>query len=252
MKIGPNDYPRKIKQTLTSKGLSYTISLALKRTHNHILNTITIQIPFYVYKKFRKNRTFIFENEKLRYFYHRYNLTWKNERTVEIPIVCHFLKSRKGKMLEVGNVLSHYFENNYDIVDKYEKGEGVINKDIIDVNLPTNYDTIISISTVEHVGWNENSKAKRLNDGEKIPLAMEVMKKKLLPGGMIIITVPLGFNPYLDELVRNKKLGFSQEFFLKRISSDTWVETNWQEVKNSRYNSPYPAANAILVGLIKN
>lgn len=58
-------------------------------------------------------------------------------------------------MLEVGNVLSHYFPIHHDIVDKYEVCPGVINQDIADFLPQEKYDLILSISTVEHVGWDE-------------------------------------------------------------------------------------------------
>jgi hypothetical protein len=247
-----SDPAQKIKQTVTNKGILLTASLALQRSHNHGLYGVTVRYPCWYYRTFKKNRTFLFENQELKYFYSEYNVTWKNERAVEIPIVCHLLKTRTGKLLEVGNVLSHYFDNNHDVVDKFEKGDGVLNEDITEVRLAKNYDTIVSISTLEHIGWDENAKGKRLNDQEKIPRAIDAMKNFLLPGGTIIITVPIGFNPHLDKLIGKRKLNFYKESFLHRISRDTWIETDWESVKDCKFDRPYPAANAILVGMIKN
>jgi hypothetical protein len=41
------------------------------------------------------------------------------------------------------------------VADKYEVSPGVINKDIVEFVPPQKYDLIVSISTLEHVGWNE-------------------------------------------------------------------------------------------------
>src|SRR6202034_3735504 len=90
------------------------------------------------------------------YFYHRYNYTWKNERTIEIPIIWDIIRKNPNKeILEVGNVLSHYYQVHHTILDKYEKGDNVINEDVIDFNPKKKYDLIVSISTLEHVGWDE-------------------------------------------------------------------------------------------------
>jgi len=62
----------------------------------------------------------------------RYNTTWRNERAIEIPVVYDIVAQETGDILEVGNVLSHYFHINHDVVDKYEKAEGVTNEDIVD------------------------------------------------------------------------------------------------------------------------
>jgi SAM-dependent methyltransferase len=144
------------------------------------------------------------------------------------------LNKSKGKsILEVGNVLSHYFPVNHDVVDKYEKVEGVINRDIIDFHPSKEYDLIISISTLEHVGWDENvSDHKILHDPSKILRAIENLRGLLAPQGNIVVTLPLGLNPELDRLLRNGKVQFTELFCLKRVSKDNaWIEVDWQEAQ---------------------
>jgi hypothetical protein len=63
---------------------------------------------------------------------------------------------KERNILEIGNVLSHYFPVNHDIVDKYEKADGVINQDVVHFYSPKKYDLIVSVSTLEHVGWDED------------------------------------------------------------------------------------------------
>ena len=51
---------------------------------------------------------FVFEGKSLPLFYHRYNMTWANERAVEVPVAGEFLRRFAGKrVLEVGNVTPH-------------------------------------------------------------------------------------------------------------------------------------------------
>lgn len=203
------------------------------------------------YKLFKSWSTFSFQHRNYKYFYEKYNQTWRNERTVEIPIVWHILKSSKGDIVELGNVLSHYFNINHEVVDKYEKAEGVLNVDVIELAGSKKYDLIISISTLEHVGYDECS-SYRLHDGSKLLLAMDVLKRLLKPNGKLVVTFPLGYNPYLDEFVRSNRLGLSERFCLKRVSKDNrWVEADWEEVKYAKYGSPHPYANGLVIGIFE-
>ncbi|TAK16890.1 MAG: hypothetical protein EPO37_07710, partial [Nitrosarchaeum sp.] len=77
-----------------------------------------------------------------------------NERSVEIPLAIDMLKKNNGKnILEIGNVTSNYCNIPHIVVDKYEKETNIINQDVIDFNSKAKFDLIISISTLEHVGW---------------------------------------------------------------------------------------------------
>ncbi len=109
-----------------------------------------------VYRK----RSFYFGGCSLLYANQLKNLMWATERAVEIPIVLEELRKHSGRsILEIGNVLAHYTDNVYwDVVDKYEEGTNVINKDILAFSPRKQYDFIFSISTIEHIVWtNVNS-----------------------------------------------------------------------------------------------
>ncbi len=205
-------------------------------------------LGYYYYKIFKSPRYFVFQGKTHLYFYHNHNLTWTNERAVEIPIVWDIVKRGNRKsILEVGNVFSYYFSVNHDILDKYESVEGVINKDVVDFKPSKKYDLIVSISTLEHVGWDEKPQ-----DSKKILVAIQNLKKLLNPGGEIVVTLPLGYNPEMDKLLKEGKIHFTQRYYLKRISKDNkWVETGWEDVCGVGYGNPYPGATAIIIGIIK-
>ena len=173
---------------------------------------ILYKLYYYLYWR-HLNREFIFNGKKYRYFYHPYNTTWKNERKVEIPIIYELLEQNQGKrILEVGRVLPHYFSVSHDVLDKYEKGKNVINEDVVDFTPPGKYDLIVSISTLEHIGWNEAPK-----EPEKAAKAIENLKRCLNPGGKIVFTVPIGQNPHLDNLIRNKTIRTDKLYYFNEI-----------------------------------
>ena len=183
-----------------------------------------------------------------RYFFHVYNRTWLNERAVELPVVWRYVQEcPAGRILEVGNVLSHYFRVRHDILDKYEQAPGVVNEDVVSYRPEQPYDLIVSISTLEHVGWDEEPR-----EEEKVGQALDHLRSLLAPGGRMVITVPLGHNDHLDRLIREKRCGFDRMLFLKRTSADNrWTETSWEEVKDARYGSPYRAANGLVIGIVE-
>jgi hypothetical protein len=202
------------------------------------------------YLRLSRSRTFAFEGHTYSYFFHEYNRTWANERAVEIPIVWEMMKKYRGKrILEVGNVLSHYFKVDHDIVDKYERANGVINQDIVVFRPPRKYDLIVSISTLEHVGMDEKQTP---TEPRKILRAVESLKSLLVSGGKMIITLPIGYTLELDELLKEGKIEFAKRYCLKRISMDNkWVETDWNGIQNTKYSFPFPAANGLIIGLIE-
>src|SRR5439155_26790749 len=80
------------------------------------------------YRRFKSGREFHAHSLPYQYFYHPYNQTYCNERAVEIPIVWPLVRSvPPERVLEVGNVLSHYFPTRHAIIDKFEHAPGVQN-----------------------------------------------------------------------------------------------------------------------------
>lgn len=190
-------------------------------------------------------RTFRFKGQTLHCFYHRYNMTWAAERAVEIPIARSYLDAHPGaKVLEVGNVLPHYYPSQYDVVDKFERGPHIINADIVDFAPPTRYDLILSISTFEHIGFDDEASG---SSGEKILAALANCHRLLSERGLLVITVPTGYNPDLDRMIRDGSLGASAENFLCRTGRRQWRPCSKGEALVYRYRSPYPYANGLLV-----
>lgn len=191
---------------------------------------------------------FFFENTQLPYFNHPYNHTAQNERAIEIPIAKHFYDQHDPKaILEVGNVLKHYFPLEHQVVDKYEQAPGVINKDVIAYKPGKKYTLIIAISTLEHIGWDEYPR-----DPEKILTALNHLFTLLKKDGQLVFTVPLGYNHDLDTLLRANKIGLTQQFYFKRLTkSNRWQQQNADILQGAKYNYPFPCANELMVGVIR-
>ena len=199
-------------------------------------------------KLLKSRKTFRFRGADCNYFYHPYNLAWRNERTVEIPIARGFLAAHEGQeILEVGNVLSHYLPVTHDILDKYEVADGVISEDVLCFAPRKQYDLIISISTLEHIGYDEDPK-----DPGKVINAVENLAGLLAPGGVMMATVPLGYNPEFDRLLKQREIPFSDVFALRRVpGKNKWVETDFESVKGDGYTRNRFRADAIIVGVIR-
>jgi len=207
-----------------------------------------IILEYYLRTCSLKKRAFRFQKGTYEYFCHRYNTTWRNERAVEIPIIRRIMKGYpEHEILEVGNVLSHYFPIDHDILDKYEKAEGVINEDVISFQSAKKWSLVVSISTLEHVGWDE-----RPREPMKILSAVENLKKLIIPKGRICVTLPLGYNTAMDELLKKRKLQFTKMYCLKRISGDNqWREVGWEDIRDAKYNSPFLGTNGLVIGIIE-
>ena len=176
-------------------------------------------------------------------------MTWRNERIVEIPIIWKIVeKYHRKKILEVGDVLSHYFSVDYKILDKYSKTDGIIQQDVVDYKSTTKYDLIVSISTLEHVGWDE-----KMREPMKVMHAIENLKSLLYKKGKLVVSIPLGYNPDMDKLLKEKKIQFTQQYYLKRISKDNkWIEINHNDAFNIKYGTPFCYANGLLIGIMSN
>ena len=199
----------------------------------------------------KADREFTFEGRRYLYLYDEFNHAWATERTVEIPIALDLLRGvPPRRVLEVGNVLSHYVAASHPVIDKFELGPNVINQDVVDYTPPEPLDLILSVSTVEHIGWDEVPR-----DRGKISRTLRRFRSWLSPSGGAWITVPLGYNRWLDRMIATGDLGSDRAYFLRRVSFDNrWEQCAFDAAAGSKYGGPidrvvhrppYPRANAI-------
>jgi hypothetical protein len=156
----------------------------------------------------------------------------------------HHYANTPARALELGNVMGHYGARGHDVVDKYERAPGVTNLDSLDFRPDTGYGLIVSISTLQHIGFEEE-----VDDPDKPARVLEHLMSLLIPGGALLITFPLGYSPSLDTQVRAESLAFDQTRYLRRVSRDNrWAEVTLSDVSEARYGAPYPKANVLVIG----
>lgn len=223
------------KQALAERGLAYVLRVGALWATFPLWGLLFRIFP----------RTFRFDGRTYRCFFHSYNSTWSNERAVEVPIARALLAENRGKrVLEVGNVLSHYLPAGHEILDKFERGPAIRNEDVVAFRSDAPYDLIVSISTLEHVGWDEEPK-----DPGKILQAVANLASLLAPGGRMVVTLPLGYNPEMDALLARNAIPFTRRHCLKRRGWCTWKEAAWEEIAGSRYGVGWPGASGLVVGV---
>jgi SAM-dependent methyltransferase len=165
-----------------------------------------------------------------------YGLTWITERAVEVPVAQRLVERNAGKrILEVGNVLSHYGPISHGVVDKYERAAGVRNADVLDLTAEPGYDLIVSISTLEHVGRDEEPR-----DPERAIRALQHLRRLLNPGGELLATVPVGYNPDLDRALAEG--GYEVRAMRRR----PWREIDPAEAFQCAYDFLVYSASAVL------
>lgn len=210
--------------------------------------------------KFKQSPTFYFNDKKLDYFYHSYNNNRLTERSIEIPIVGNYLKESSAEdVLEIGNVSNHYysyFKDLFDskiVIDRYESGWGVINKDIGEFESNKKFEFIFSISTFEHMdsdlGRNPNYiPGNEIYGTYAADNIYHVCHNLLKQGGTFIITALLGYTEEWDKTVLSPKILKKEildvkkikTYFLKRINNIEWKQIEFDEVskifKNKHQN----------------
>lgn len=183
--------------------------------------------------------TFTWHGQTLDYFDHPYNATRQNERAVELAIASQFVNFRgQRKGLEVGNVLGHYDITGHRVVDLHERARGVENLDVFD--LTGTYDWIVSISTVEHVRWDTEP-----HQPQGAFEAIEHLRGLLAPDGVMLITVPLGYHPPLDEAIQAGVLEPSRDCVFIRQGRQ-WVQRTRKTWRP--YGASTPWAEAVWIG----
>ncbi len=235
------------------KGLPYLLSAAQSQVQKRGLFPLlgdvwTLGSGYLRHRVLRKGTTFVLDGRTYPTLRHTYNVTWDTEHAVEIPLAWSYVRQYAGqRVLEVGNVLSHYHPIEHDIVDKYEQLPGIINVDVVDFDPDYRYDLIVSISTLEHVGWDEVPR-----DPLKVGRALAHLRGLLAPGGLLLVTIPVGYNPHLDIQFAEGMIPLDETYFMKRISHDAdWVEVQRAEVQGLRFGIPFRCANGLIIGMTR-
>jgi len=166
---------------------------------------------------------------------------------VEVLISKKVLDKYEGKnVLEIGNVLNTYFSCKHTVLDKHEIYPGIINKNVANYNTNKRFDFIISVSTLEHVGFSIGEK----NEPGKFQKSIYNLIRLLRSDGLFFITLPMFYSEKIDTLIINDKMVFQEEYFMKRVSAlNQWVQIEKRDaLTGPKYNSKYIWGNLIYFG----
>ena len=225
----------------------FAIAWVILKTRGFKAPVIVLQqIYTYLLSRFSPDKKeFWFHGQYFDYCLNIHNKAYSNERTVEVPIALNMFDLSRD-VLEIGNVLTKYQKFKHIVIDKYEVDNNVLNLDILDYNPESKFDLILSVSTFEHIGFDE-----KIKDPNKVEEAICKAKSWLKKDGRFLMTIPIGYNKGLDEKLDS--LGFTDIYYLKRVSkSNQWVPCLKDEALIMEYGKPFHAANAIAVCIYRN
>lgn len=191
--------------------------------------------------------SFELDGERYPYLYAPYKRTWLTERCIEVPVVQRVVERQPGRVLEVGNVLKHYAPGlEHTVVDKYERAPGVLNRDVLELDDLGPFDLVVTISTLEHVGWDEEPR-----DPSRAVEAAQRLRALVAPGGRLVVTHPVGYNPPLDAALRDGAVPFEHAAALRRVpGTNAWREVAPAGVWDAPYDFLLYRARGLLVATI--
>lgn len=175
---------------------------------------------------------------------------WRTERCVELALGKSALAAHgPDRSLEVGNVMPLAGVSGHTVVDKYEVGDRVVNEDIVDYAPGRRYRLVVSLSTLEHVGWDEVPR-----DPAKAVLALERMSVLVDDDGALLVTIPVGVRRDLESaFVTAAGSTFdSVTLLVRRSRRPRWEARPLSELPGVLYGRPFPCGNGVLVGMRGN
>jgi SAM-dependent methyltransferase len=190
---------------------------------------------------------FQLDGESYPYLFHRYKATWLTERAVEVPVVQRLVDREPGRVLEVGNVLSHYRAERHLVVDKYEQAPGIMNRDVLALDDLGQFELVVAISTLEHVGWDEEPRRP-----QAALEAVSALRERVAPGGRLVLTHPVGYNPHLDDALSSGAVPLERTAALRRAGRRTrWEQVSTEEAWRAPYDFLLYSARAVVIAELR-
>jgi hypothetical protein len=168
---------------------------------------------------------------------------WRSERCLEVALAQRVLAGRDpADVLEVGNVLALAGIAGHVVVDKYERAPGVTNTDILGYSPGRRFGLGVSISTLEHVGWDE-----RPPNPDKAARALSHLSDLV---DALLVTVPVGYHREFEPAMIDGPFD-AVELFVKTSRRAGWEPRPLADAQRIAYGQPYEFANGLLVGARK-
>lgn len=167
-----------------------------------------------------------------------------SERIIEIGLGLYFrnlLLNNTKDFLEVGAVLPSHMKVEHDVIDLFDPYEKCIREDA------TNYDyterNVLAISTIEHIG-RDDYKKDGFNQILKPENASTCLEKIIKEANKYLITIPIGYNTYLDNYIANMN---TTAIWLARDEKNNWFEYPAGHAVKLSYGKPFDFANGLII-----
>ncbi len=206
---------------------------------------------FFISKKrvqwWENKKSFFLNGREYPYFVHRMNCGWPpfrmTERSIEMSLADEWISTREQDpaVIEIGAVSPYYWPCRLkNIVDPIDLNHLVtIKKSIFDIMLTGK--KVLSISTFEHIGNGEYGLSKQDD------LAVKALDKVFAEADEFLITIPEGYNIFLDKYIFNNVFDRARISFMVRGKGD--LDNNWKQVfLRKEADIPYgKSANSLII-----
>ena len=194
------------------------------------------QLARYFPMAYEKVSTFTLDGRPVEHFIHRTNTGYPpyrmSERTIELALADRFLtRMRETRIVEVGAVTPYYWpERVATIVDPTDDHPAVTDHVGWEDWHPTD-ETILSISTFEHIGSGDYGLAPD-------PAEVEAAVAKLLDSACpFLVTYPPGYHAAFDQHIRSLDLaahGVGIKVWIRPTRGNDWQQIDYRELTPAR------------------
>jgi predicted O-methyltransferase YrrM len=166
----------------------------------------------------------------------KYNDPETNERKAELPVAFWFINKFEDDVIEIGEVTDFYIDARHTVYDLCTERPTTIKRDAFDVDYTGR--NVLSISTVEHVGFGDYGQP-------KVPhQAIKLLKKMVSEAANYLISFPIGYNLELEQDMKDAGIDYS---IIERSLTNHWTHVDHKDLSKYKYGSPQYAGNAIAI-----
>ena len=167
-----------------------------------------------------------------------YNAAATNERTIEIPLGFYFKDYFKNDIIEIGAVTPYYHNCQHEVYDLYDSYKKCIRKDFSTCDDFYKNKNILSISTVEHIGFDNYSNQHGKYPVERWDGGFIILQKIISSCNNYLLTIPIGYNPVLDHKILQSDIS---HLICKRTNR----QNDWEQDLENNINYAYGRNNHI-------
>jgi hypothetical protein len=173
----------------------------------------------------------MYNGKEYPYLDHWHSRAWENDKAILGPIGLKFIGGYPGaEVLEIGNVLSHYYGSNHLVLDRYERNKynNVLKANFTGFYWNTPFKRILSIDEVAKLC--EYS----LDPVAALGSMFSKVKRLLTPDGTALVTIPTNYSYIITDAITNNKVPYDDLDVMAKYGANKWFQVPILNVKYSR------------------